>query len=260
MEFGVCGQPDIASVLGEVGYDFVEVHVQRDLKTDGTAEEFQPLLDQLRVAAVPVTAANCFVPGDLKITGPNVDMDALTRYVQTAFDRASQAGIDTIVFGSGGARRIPDGFGRDVAWQQLLDFGQMIAPVAQSFDITVVVEPLNRRECNVFNSVGECAKYVRQINHPHVRLLVDAYHWAQENDSYQDLVESLPLIRHAHIATYESRMAPSLEACDFGPFFAALKQGGYSGRISIEGKWNDLESDAAAALQELKRAASEAGL
>jgi len=260
MQFGVCGQPEIASVLAEAGYDFVEVHVQRDLKTTGSAQEFQPLLNQLRDAAVPVAAANCFVPGALKITGPDVDMDALTDYVQTAFDRAHQAGIETIVFGSGGARRIPDGFDRDVAWQQLLAFGQMIAPLAQSSEITVVVEPLNRRECNVFNSVGECAKYVRQIDHPHVRLLVDAYHWAQENDSYVELVASLPLIQHAHIASYESRMAPSLEACDFGPFFAALKEGGYDGRISIEGKWNDLESDAAAALQELKRAASAAGL
>lgn len=260
MQFGVCGQPEIASVLAKAGYDFVEVHVQRDLATTGTAQEFQPVLEQLRSAPVPVAAANCFVPGSLKITGPDVEMGALTDYVQTAFERAHQAGIEIIVFGSGGARRIPDEFDRDTAWQQLLDFGQMIAPLAQSFEITVVVEPLNRRECNVFNSVGECAKYVQQIDHPHVRLLVDAYHWAQENDSYQELVESLPLIHHAHIATYESRMAPSLEACDFGPFFAALKEGGYDGTISIEGKWHDLEEDALSALQELKRAASEAGL
>jgi hypothetical protein len=41
--------------------------------------------------------------------------------------------------------------------------------------VTIAVEPLNRRETNVWNATRECADYVRQVNHPHVRLLVDAY-------------------------------------------------------------------------------------
>ncbi|MBL7200467.1 MAG: sugar phosphate isomerase/epimerase [Anaerolineae bacterium] len=254
MKYGVCGEPGIATILAEAGYDYIELHVERDLQTGKDETAFKPQLAQLQALAVPPSAANCFLPGSLKITGPDVDPQALKRYATTAFDRAERTGIETIVFGSGGARRVPEGFDRQDAWAQLLDFGRMIAPIAAEHGITVVVEPLNRRECNIFNSVGESADYVRQIGHPHLRLLVDAYHWALEKDSYEDLVEVMPLIQHAHIATYESRMAPGLEACDFSSFAQALREGGYDGRLSIEGRWTDMGREAAGALAELKRA------
>lgn len=259
MEYGVCTTPDSAGVLAAAGFDFVELHVQRDLKTLDGEDAFLPALDAIRGMPLSAPVANCFVPSQLKITGPDVDRELLRAYAETAFERAARAGLDVIVFGSGGARRIPEGYDRDAAWAQLIDFGRMIGPLARAQRITVVVEPLNRRECNVLNSVGESAKYVRAVNDPNVALLVDAYHWALEDDSYDELVEAMPLIRHAHIATYRSRMAPGLETCEMGPFFAALKEGGYNGRLSIEGKWASLETDAPVALDTLKRLARAAG-
>jgi sugar phosphate isomerase/epimerase len=255
MKYGVCAAVESARILADIGYDFIELHVQRDLKTTEGEDAFAHVLASIRETAVPAIAANSFVPGGLKITGPSVDLDALEAYASVAFERAARAGLQTIVFGSGGARRIPDGFDRDTAWRQLVQFGQHIGPLADGQGITVVVEPLNRRECNVLNLIGECAQYVREVNHPSVRLLVDAYHWGVEDDSEEDLVEALPLIRHAHIATYESRKPPGMEPCDFGPFFRALARGGYDGPISIEARWSALEDDAAMALAALQEAA-----
>lgn len=259
MRYGVCTDPVNAPALAQAGFDFIELHVQNHLKTMQDESAFAPELIRLGASALPCEAANCFLPADLKVTGPQADMDALAAYVELACSRAARAGIQTIVFGSGGARRIPDGFSRDEAWQQLVAFGRMLGPVAQKHGVLIVVEPLNRRECNVLNGVGECAEYVRQVNHPAVRLLVDAYHWALDNDSYDDLVESMPLIAHAHIATYASRKAPGLEACDFGPFFDALKKGGYDGRLSIEGGWGDMATEASQALRVLRDFARAAG-
>jgi sugar phosphate isomerase/epimerase len=249
----------MAPALADAGFEFIELHTQNHLKTAAGEAAFAPELERIRASVLPCEASNCFVPGSLKITGPDVDMDALAAYVEIACERARRAGIETIVFGSGGARRIPDDFDRDQAWKQLLAFGQMLGPVAKRHAVTIVVEPLNKRECNVFTSVGECAEYVRQVNHANVRLLVDAYHWALENDSYDDLVASMPLIEHAHIATYASRMAPGLEECDWSDFFAAIKKGGYDGRLSIEGRWSDMAHDASFALETLKKAARVAG-
>lgn len=259
MKYGVCTDPSMAPVLADAGFEFIELHVQNHLKTLQDDDAFAPELGRIRASALPCEAANCFLPGSLKVTGPEVDMDALAAYVDLACERANRAGIKTIVFGSGGARQIPESFDRTKAWKQLLEFGAMLGPVAQKHDITIVVEPLNKRECNVFNSVGECATYVRQVDHPNLRLLVDAYHWALENDSYDDLVASTPLIHHAHIATYTSRMAPGLEECDWSAFFQAINRGGYDGRLSIESKWTDIASDAVLALETLKKSARMAG-
>ena len=255
MIYGVCTEPEDVAALAEAGFEFVELHVQRHLKPEEDEAAFMPQLERIQAAALPCAAANCFIPGRLKITGPRVDFDALARYVEVACERARRAGIETIVFGSGGARTIPDGFDRQRAWGQLLDFGRMLGPVAERYGITIAVEPLNRGESNVLNSVSEGARYVREVDHPRVRLLVDGYHWALERESAEDIVAAGPLLCHAHIATYQTRRAPGAEPCDFRPFFQALKDGGYDGRIAIEGKWDDLPGQAARALTELKRAA-----
>ncbi len=251
MRFGVCADPQAAPTLAAAGFDFIELHVQNHLKTLEGDDAFQPALATIRTAPLPAPAANCFLPASLKVTGPVIDAAALEAYALTAFARAQAAGIRTIVFGSGGARRIPDGFDRGSAWKQLVWFGQLIAPLAQDHDVTVVVEPLNRArdECNVLNSIGECARYVKAVNHPNVRLLADAYHWALDNDSFGELVTNAHLLHHVHIATVPSRLPPGGEPCPaLLSFFHALVLGGYAGPVSIESRWDDLPTQAPAAL------------
>ena len=200
---------------------------------------------------MPCLAANVFVPGHLKIAGPEVDFSRLTRYVQTVMSRAEQIGIRAIVFGSGGARRIPDGCNRQQAYAQLLDFGHMVAPLAAQHGVKIAVEPLNRGETNVLNSVAEALQYVKDVNHPAFRLLVDAYHWAKEKEPTVDIVAAGPWLEHAHIATYANRLAPGGEPCNFTPFTGALKQAGYDKRLSIEASWQDMETQATSARKEL---------
>lgn len=247
MRIGVCTDPKYGSVLAQAGFDFVELNVQGHLKTLEDEAAFAPSLEQIRASALPSIAANSLVPGHLKITGPEVDLEALDRYVERASSRAAQAGVSTLVFGSGGARQVPEGFSRERAWEQLLAFGKVLGDRAAQHGLMFVVEPLNVAECNILNTVGECGRYVEAVDHPNVRLLVDAYHWLRDGDSYEAIVRYGPLLRHAHIATATSRLAPGLEPCDFSAFFRALREAGYAGPISIEAGWADLPAQAAEA-------------
>ena len=134
----------------------------------------------------------------------------------------------------------------------------MIGPIAQQHNVMVVVEPLNQGECNVLNGVRESGSYVEDVDHPNVRLLVDAYHWLKDDNDYDAIVTYGPLLRHVHIATVTSRRAPGLEDCDFSDFFRALKEGGYTGRISIESGWEDKAGQAAEAFVALRDLVDEA--
>jgi len=256
MKLGVCADPQFSPALAEAGFEFIELNVQRHLKTVEDDAAFVPELARIQASPLPAIAANSFVPGNLKITGPDVDMDALKRYARVAFTRAQQAGIGTIVFGSGGARRIPDDFDRDIAWQQLVAFGKLIGPIAQQHAVMVVVEPLNQRECNVLTSVRESGRYVEDVDHPHVRLLVDGYHWLLDDKDDDAIVTYGPLLCHVHIATPQSRLAPGFEDCDFSGFLHALKGAGYDGPISIESRWDDMGAQAGAAFRYLQNLAT----
>ncbi len=256
MQFGVCGDTGVAAIAARASYDYMEWTVAELLQPCEDENAFSAALDKVRAAALPYPVANCFIPGELKITGPDVDSGALQAYVATTMKRAERAKVEVIVFGSGGARRIPEGFERETAWKQLVTFCRMVGPLAHDHGIKVVVEPLNLAECNVLNTVDECAALVNEVAHPGIRLLVDAYHLMRDGDSYEYIVKHGELLGHMHIATIPNRQAPGAEPCDFAPFFRALAEAKYTGRVSFEGRLNDPQTELPVALQVMREAAA----
>lgn len=235
MKFGICGSLADAAAIKAAGWDYVEENVQNILQGTISDEQWKQE-STIKSAVLPVPAANCLVPGNLKITGPQVDPAALRQYMATSLRRAEKVGIHTLVFGSGAARNVPDGFDRKTAVAQITDFVRMSAGIAAEHGVMIVAEPLNRGECNIINSVSEAMEYVKAINHPNFQCLVDSYHFWLENEPLENLRQAMPWIKHVHLADKDGRVAPGLSGkADYRPFFRVLKQGGYDGRISFEG-------------------------
>ena len=65
-------------------------------------------------------ACNNFFPGRIRLTGPDVDEQAIRAYYAKALERAATLGVKSIVFGSAGAKRVPEGFDMDRAYQQVV--------------------------------------------------------------------------------------------------------------------------------------------
>lgn len=240
MQFGVCGHVQRAREARGFGFDYAEYGVAGLLMPEKENAAFEQALAEVQAVGLPCPVLNGFVPQHLAITGPNASLDRLEAYVTTAFERANVAGVECIVFGSGGARRLPDGVDYDTGRAQIAAFAAMLAPLAHAQGVTVVVEPLNVKECNILTTVQESADLVREVNHPGLRLLVDAYHMMMDGDPFESIVANADIITHAHVATVPNRKAPGVEPCEALPaFFAALQQAGYTGRLSIEGNVGD---------------------
>ena len=235
MKFGICTSVNDAAAVKSAGWDYVEENVQQLLQGTLPDERWKNL-SLVKSANLVVPAANSLVPGSLKITGPAVDFSALKQYMTKVIDRASRVGITTLVFGSGAARNVPEGFDRNTAVKQITDFARMSAELAAAKHITIVAEPLNRGECNIINTVAEAMEYVKAIDHPYFKCLVDSYHFWLENESLENLTNAMPWIRHVHLADTQGRVAPGLSGkADYRPFFAVLKRANYNGLISFEG-------------------------
>lgn len=251
-ELGVCTGFSNAEMLAGHGYTFVEETVGRFLVPDKSDQEFDSILQVARQAVLPVKACNSFIPGRLKSVGPEADHPAVLAYMETALKRAGQAGVEHIVFGSGGSRGIPEGFPRDEARRQFIELCKAMAPIAEKYNVIVVLEPLNTKEVNFVNSVAEGGEIVEEVNHPNFRLLADLYHMKMEDEGPENIIKYGHLIKHTHIAEKQERAAPGRFGEDFTPYFEALKKINYQGRMAVESRWTDLEAESAKAIETMK--------
>jgi sugar phosphate isomerase/epimerase len=207
--------------------------------------KFEDKLKAAEKAPLKVYSYNGFLPGTLKSTGPETDHDAILKYAETAFVRAQRLDSKIIVFGSGGSRNLPEGFSYEQGTEQFTALLKRMGPIAAKYNITVVIEPLNRKECNFINSVKEGADIARAVNHPNIAVLADIYHMAIEDEGPESLRYAGELLRHCHMAERDGRKMPGTNNYDFTPYFKALKDIHYQGRLSLEGRWDNFDEQLA---------------
>ena len=250
MQFGVCASPVDAPWIREAGADFIEAHVQQFLKP--AQASWRPAVARTDLP-LPIAGYNCFFPGDLKLTGPNVNVEAIRDYARRACRRAAEMGSDFIVFGSGGARTIPDGWPRATAEEQFVEAVRLVGPLAADSGVTVLLEHLNCGESNILNSLPEGLDYLHRAGAPGIAMLCDLFHFALEEEPLENLQGCRGLLQHVHIAEPEGRVPPGPGGMDYRPFFAKLKSLGYDNRISVECNWKDMRAELGPALEFLRR-------
>lgn len=236
------------------GFDYVELGVTEIAALSDA--EFDAALAQARKTGLPTPNANLFLPPTFRLTGPEAaSPDEQMAYVRKAFPRLNRLGVRILCFGSGGARRVPDGFSKEEALAQLVAFGKRIAPEARANGITVVIEPLRRQETNIINTTAEGLALVKAVGHPNFELLIDFFHLASEKEDPAIILEARDHIRHLHMANPQGRVFPQQwEEYDYAPFFANLRRIGYAGGMSIEASSKDVAGEAPRAIALLRRA------
>ena len=256
MRFGFCASVEHLSALTAAGYDYWEPALAGTLTPERPEAEVLPgLRDRLTGSPLVPEAWNVFLPGDLKVVGPDVDADRQQRYLRAAFSRVAALGGKIVVFGSGRSRQIPDGFPADEARRQIVAFLHRAAPEAAAQGVTVAIEPLNTGECNVINSVAEGMSLVGEVSQPAIQVLSDLYHVAVEGQSFEETRAAGARLAHVHVAGAEGRRVPNAEDVDYlAAFFRVLKEMHYAGRVSVEGSATDLPRQAAEAREVLHRA------
>lgn len=255
MKFGVCVGTDIEKMkyIKELGFDYAESHCQNLVKSS------QENIDEMKAAGLPVLAANCFI--GLKLVGPEKDEAAIKEYLEKLFERASYLGLKYLVFGSSGARRIPDGMTLEEGRAEIVYFlKNLVAPLCEKYKtITIAIEPLRPEECNAINTVADGIEIAKQVDSPYVKVLADVAHMYVQNEDLELLRGYAGWVVHAHT----SNPAPdaSLDCKRIYPksgdgfcqasFVEPLKAIGVE-LCSIEANVLDFESDAKEAYEILK--------
>lgn len=233
---------DKARKIKEAGFDYIELNFQSAAAL--TPAERREAVSFLEELGLPCRAMNCLLPGSLPVAGPEADLGRVREYLETAFPTARELGAKTIVFGSSGARRIPVGFPRETAWVQLVGFLRLAESYCAQHGLEIAIEPLSRAECNAVNTLMEGYRLAKDADRPHIGLLADFYHVQRNREDPVDILPASPMLRHTHTANLTDRSFPKEKtAAEQAVFFSMLRQAGYQGGVSVEGRTENFDAD-----------------
>lgn len=250
MRIGCCASLEQIQTVQDAGYDYVELAVGT-VRPEQPNSEFEAIVIRLEEFEIRPEAWNILFPSDLKVVGPEVDLYRIERYLRTAFERIEELGGEIVVFGSGGARYVPDGFPMHEALDQLREAVTLAGQVAGACGITIALEPLHKKGTNIINNLTEAVELVKAADHPFVKLVADLSHMMDESEPIDVIPPLGAQIVHAHTAD-TGRFCPGSGSYPNKEFIRALRGAGYDDRLTIECSWRDFGSECGPALEYLR--------
>lgn len=257
MKFGVCVGTDVENIryIKEVGFDYAETNCQQIVS--------KPMehIEAMKAVGLPILSANCFIAH--RVIGKDKNEAVLKEYLATLFERSEYLGIEYLVFGASGSRKIKEDEPMTVeeARAQVVDFlKNLVVPVAEKHGIVVAIEPLRPAECNVINTVKDGIEIAKAVGSPYVRVLADVAHMFAQNESLEELADMGEWLVHAHTSNPNpdpkldiKRIYPAPgDGFDQNSFIAPLKAAGVK-QCSIEGSCvNDFRTEIKIAYDVLK--------
>ena len=237
------------AIIG-AGFDYAETGVGMVMSM--SEAEFKEAVSM----KLPIKTANSFIPPEYKIVADGACGAGapLYEYVDTALYRMAALGIEVVVFGSGAARRIPEGMPVDEGREYILKFLSMCADIGERCGVTVAIEPLRASECNAINLTTTGEMMASRVGRERVSYIADAFHMFHGGEPADALLRAKTLPVHIHVSEPPDRTYPGKHGGEYIAAFAeALKKTSYRGRVSVECGFSDFAREVFPAYEFVKK-------
>ena len=99
---------------------------------------------------------------------------------------------------------------------------------------SILVEPLNRYETHLANTLADGAAICAAADHPNVNIMADFFHMSiEEADIAASIRGAAQYVKHVHLAD-SNRTQPGTGHTEFRSGFAALQEIGFDGFMALE--------------------------
>ena len=221
-----------APQLAGWGFDVIELPLENP--GDWVANDVRPLLEEngLRAGVCAVMA-----PGrDLTSSDASV-VRSTQDYLRACIDAAAGVGASVVagpVYSPTGTTGAISPDERQILIQRLVQHLRPVLDNAESEGVKLAIEPLNRFETSLFNTVDQTMQLIESVDHPQFGLLLDTFHM---NIEERDLAAAIRLagdrVFHFH-ACGNDRGAPGGDTIDWADIREALAAINYRGTVTIE--------------------------
>jgi sugar phosphate isomerase/epimerase len=246
MRFAICNEifgtwklEDAFAYAAKAGYDAVEVApftIARYVTDIGTGQR----------GTIRRAAAGCGLEvsgihwvlaqtDGFHLTAPDpVVRQKTSRYLSELVEFCGDLGGSHMVVGSPKQRNLLAGVSKDQATTWAAEVFRDALRRAQQREVTICFEPLAPSETNFINTAEEAIGFIRQLDHPHFKIILDVKAMSSEAKPIPQIIrESWPHFAYFH-ANDKNLKGPGFGEVDFKPIADALKTVGYDGFVSVE--------------------------
>jgi sugar phosphate isomerase/epimerase len=227
------GSPsDAFALASQLGYDGVELHVHHPSQIN--RDEVKKLVEKYGLGIPTLGTGMAATQEGLTFSDPDpgVRRRAMTRIKEHI---ALAAHLDSAVtIGSINGRLGNDPQKRPIHREAALDCLKECSKAAAEAGVTILLEPLNRYECDYLNTVEEGIRVIREVDVPNLKLLADTFHMnIEEANITASFRKAGKALGHVHLAD-SNRQAPGYGHLDVHNVLRVLREMEYRGYLSFE--------------------------
>jgi D-psicose/D-tagatose/L-ribulose 3-epimerase len=236
---------ELAPRIRDWGFDVIELPVENAGDWDpGRAAK---LLDSLGLAATVIVA---MAPGRELVAADRETIATTRDYMRHVVDVAATVSSPVIAgpaYTSVGRTWRIDDAERRACYEQLRDSLAPVVDHAMAAGVTVAVEPLNRYETSLINTVDQVLEALEGLPSAGCGVALDIYHMnIEEQNIPQAIRKASGRIAHVQVCAND-RGAPGADHLDWPGIVSALDAAGYHGPLVIESFTGENETIATAA-------------
>ncbi|MEW6425619.1 MAG: 5-keto-L-gluconate epimerase [Bacillota bacterium] len=223
-------EENISKVM-QAGFDAVELSIRDPALID--QGNLEALLDRYNASVTAIGTGQAYLEEGISFTHEDASIRARAlERVKSQVDLAARLGAKVIIGLIRG--KYGGGVSEKKALEWLVESLQRCAGYAKDRGVELVLEPINRYETNLLNTVGECIRVIQAAGVSNLFVLPDTFHMnIEERNIITAIKDAGRYIGYFHAAD-SNRWAPGFGHLDFLKILQALRDTGYAGVVAVE--------------------------
>jgi len=229
-------------IIGRAGYQGVEIAaftlVEQGVGEISAARRAE-MVTAMKNAGIECVGLHWLLappPEGLHFTTPDeVVRKKTVAYLDELIDFCGDLGGTAMIFGSPKQRNTM-GISIQEASANFADGLAAVADHAQARGVKILVEPLDKTQTDVTNTLAEAVEVIKKVDHPAIQTMFDFHNTPDETEPFDVLIRKYyDYIHHIHVQEMDGRHLGTGDAVDtFVQGFQTLKDLGFNEWVSLE--------------------------
>jgi len=225
----------VLNTLQALGYEGVELNIPNPFKVE--ADVLLSTLSTYGLEVPAISTGLSYVVYSYSLSSTNYELrkrsiEFFKKYIDLSIELNSGKVVVGLARGRCRGDECPE------ARRLLIEALEELDEYAGSRGAILLLEPLNRYETNLINTLSEALEIVKKLKN--TKILLDTFHTMLEEDNvYDAILRAGSSIGHVHLAD-SNRRAPGLGMLDWERIVYRLIKAGYQGFMSVEARSNGM--------------------